>query len=309
MKSQWTLLELLQETVQYLSQKAIPNPRLDGEVLLADTLGCSRIELYLRYDQPITSEELDRFREAIRRRSRREPLAYITGIKEFWSLPFHVTPRVLIPRPETELLVEKALDLVHSRLQPNSIPLSILEIGTGCGAIAISLAVELRDRIKITATDFSPDALDLARANARTLDVEGIVKFQEGDLFEPLDHGDSPFSMILSNPPYIPSHEIQNLAPEVRNHEPLEALDGGTDGLAVIGHILNKAPEWLDDGGVLLMEIGDGQRISIEPCLQGSPVWKSWDWLRDLQGKDRVLVVERICRRPTSPLTQNKHHG
>jgi release factor glutamine methyltransferase len=309
MKSRWTLLELLKESSQYLAQKAIPNPRLDGEVLLANTLGCRRIDLYLRYDQPITTEELARFRTVIRRRSQREPVAYITGVKEFWSLPFKVNPKVLIPRPETELLVEKALELARSRLESDSQPLRILEIGTGSGAVAVSLSVELGDKAEITATDRSPEALEVASINAHAHGVHDTMRFIEGDLFEQLNSEAPPFFMILSNPPYIPSHEIQHLPPDIRDHEPIEALDGGSDGLGLIRSILKEAPNWLTDEGILLMEAGEGQRAPIEGCLQGTNGWKSWRWLHDLQGKDRVVCAERAPGQYLATFHENRSNG
>jgi release factor glutamine methyltransferase len=306
MRSQWTLLELLNETVQYLSRKAIPNPRLDGEVLLASALGCRKIDLYLRYDQPLTSDELDRCREVIRRRSRKEPVAYITGIKEFWSLPLRVNPKVLIPRPETELLVEKALEITRSSLAKAPTPLRILEIGTGCGAIAIALSVELRDGIQITATDLSTPALEVAEANARNLGVEESIEFVEGDLFNHLDSSTRPFFMIISNPPYIPSHEIEHLPLEIKDHEPLVALDGGPDGLALIRGILKQGPKWLCDGGVLIIEIGQKQRPLIEAMLLESHHLKSWNWFSDLHGQDRVLCMERSPRSTGSAVDGDK---
>ena len=289
MSGPWTLLELLKEATGYLAQKGIPGPRLDAEILLAHALRCQRIELYLRHDQPLGSEEVDRFRELIRRRSRREPVAYITGTKEFWSLPFRVTPQVLIPRPETELLVEIAL--VAARISPAAQEgrFRILEIGTGSGAVAVALAKEGGERFQLVATDRSPEALEVARYNARELGVEHRIEFLERDLLGPSDSQGEPFSMIVSNPPYVPSREIAHLPPEVREYEPQLALDGGGDGLDIIRRLLREAKGWLVEGGGLLLEVGAGQRPSIEGILEETPSWRHWRWHQDLAGTDRVL--------------------
>ncbi len=289
MSAPWTLLELLKEATGYLAQKGIPGPRLDAEILLAHALRCQRIELYLRHDQPLGSEELDRFRELIRRRSRREPVAYITGTKEFWSLPIRVTPQVLIPRPETELLVEVALGEGRAFAASLSGPVRVLEIGTGSGAVAIALAREGGDGFHLVATDRSGGALEVARANARELGVDHRIEFLEGDLLGPLDSQREPFSMIVSNPPYVPSREIPNLPPELREYEPSEALDGGNDGLDIIRRLLAEAGGRIANGGCLLLEVGAGQRPSIEEILEETPSWRHWRWHQDLAGTDRVL--------------------
>jgi release factor glutamine methyltransferase len=284
---------LLREAAQYLTTKGIPNGRLDAEVLMAHVLGWQRIDLYLRHDQPMAGEELDRFREAIRRRSQREPLAYITGTKEFWSLLFRVTPRVLIPRPETEVLVEAAVQAIRERETRREGPLRVLEIGTGSGAAAIALATEVGEGIQLFATDRSPEALEIAMANARALNAEGRVRFLQGDLFEALGPNQTPFSVILSNPPYVDAEQMEGLEPEIRDYEPREALDGGDEGLAVIGRIIREAPRRLEAGGALLLEVGDGQRASIEEILRGSGCWSGWAWRQDLSGKDRVLCATK----------------
>jgi release factor glutamine methyltransferase len=291
MSAPWSLLELLKEALGYLAQKGVPTPRLDAEILLAHALQCRRIDLYLRHDQPLAPEEVDRFRELIRRRSRREPVAYITGTKEFWSLPFTVTPRVLIPRPETELLVEVALEAAQALIVPHPGPLRILEIGTGSGAVAIALAREGGERFHLVATDRSSEALQVARANARALGVDDRIEFLQGDLLEPLGSHLGPFVMILSNPPYVPSREIPILSPEVREYEPRDALDGGEDGLAVIRRLLQETQDRLAEEGSLLLEVGAGQRPFIEETLRQTPSWRSWRWHQDLAGVDRVLSV------------------
>jgi release factor glutamine methyltransferase len=293
MMPSWTLLPLLREATEYLAHKGISSPRLDTEVLMAHVLGCRRIDLYLRHDQPIAAVELDRFRESIRRRSQREPVAYITGNKEFWSLVLEVSSHVLIPRPETELLVEVTLGALRGFAGEGRAPLRLWEIGTGSGAVAIALARESGEEVRILATDRSREALSLARANARALGVEDRVTFRPGDLFQAAEPGDARFCAIVSNPPYVVSSQIQHLEPEIRDHEPREALDGGPDGLAVIRAILQGAPDWLEPWGGVLLEVGADQRGPVEGILGESNAWRNWEWHRDLSGKDRVLRAIR----------------
>lgn len=289
MSQRWTVLALLNEAARYLSRKGVSTPRLDAEVLLAHALECRRIDLYLRHDQPLDPSELDGFRELLRRRGRREPVAYLTGTKEFWSLPLHVTPHVLVPRPETELLVEVALGRVWSSKGQGQGIVRVLELGTGSGAVAIAIVKEIGDGVHLVATDVSADALEVARANARRFQVEDRISFLQGDLFEALAPGTAPFSIVVSNPPYVPADEIAALPPEVREHEPLLAMDGGRGGLEVIGRILEQAPKWLEDGGSLLLEVGDGQRPPVDARLSESGSWRQWEWHRDLSGRQRVV--------------------
>ncbi len=289
MRRTWTVLALLNEASRYLSRKGVSTPRLDAEVLLAHVLECRRIDLYLRHDQPIDPSELDGFRELLRRRGRREPVAYLTGTKEFWSLPLHVTPQVLVPRPETELLVEVALGRICPGTGQGPGTMRVLEIGTGSGAVAIAIAKEAGDGVQVVATDVSAGALEVARANARRFQVEDRISFLQGDLFEALGPGADQFSMVVSNPPYVPTDEIAALPPEVKEHEPLVAMDGGKEGLEVIGRILEQAPGWLEDGGSLLLEVGDGQRPRVEERLRQIGSWRRWEWHRDLAGRQRVV--------------------
>lgn len=292
MKSSWTLLNLIREASAYLAKKGVVSPRLDAELLMGRVLGCSRVELYLRFDQPLTQAELDRFRELLRRRARREPLAYILEEKEFWSLTFRVNPSVLIPRPETETLVEVALGELKEAVRNEPLPLPALELGTGSGAIVIALAKELGASVSWWATDISQKALDVARWNARKLGVEERIKFLEGDLWEPFESEEHRFRLVISNPPYIPTALIQELEPEIRSYEPLLALDGGRDGLALIRRILKKAPSKLVPGGMLVMEVGDGQSKCLDEMLGKDSRWGKWGWRQDLGGRPRVLWAQ-----------------
>jgi release factor glutamine methyltransferase len=196
----WTVQRVIRWTTEHFQKKGLDNPRLEAEVLLAYLLEMDRMGLYLNYDRPLKEEERTAYREMIQRRLAKEPLAYIVGSKEFWSLRFAVNPECLIPRPETEHLVEEAIR-IGKGLKP---PLRILEIGQGCGAVAIALATELGEA-EIVATDISPEACSLAQENAERHGVEGRIRFVRGDLFPP---GEEPFGLICSNPPYIPTAEV-----------------------------------------------------------------------------------------------------
>lgn len=261
-----TVAEILREAALRLRAGGVEDPRVDAEILLAAALRTPRAHLPAVDDIP--REDLDRFEDWIARRSdERVPVAYLLGETEFCGLPFHVTPSVLVPRPETEFLVERALARPEKRF---------LDIGTGSGAIAVALAVKGRSGI---ATDTSPPALAIARKNAKRNGVESRIEFMEADLFP-----DGDFDLIVTNPPYIPSAEIDELSPEVR-HEPRSALDGGPDGLDLIRRILDcsKAP--------LLMEVGAGQSGAVtELALQSG--FRDVQWVQDLAGIDRVLEAE-----------------
>ena len=291
--ARWTLIDLLTEATHYLSQKEFPTARLDSEVLLAKALDCRRLDLYLRYDQPIEDDELGRFRELIKRRSTHEPVAYIAGEKEFWSLSFKVNRNVLIPRPETELLVETAVETLKKTANGAEDPIRVLEIGTGSGAIAVAVAKEFESGVRLTATDCSKKALKTALENAETHGVADRIEFVNGDLFDSLDSGGTRYSLILSNPPYIRKKDVATLDPEIRDYEPHEALDGGPDGLNVIRRILDESPKWLTAGGFLMLEAGADQRPDIDRLLKGDSGWAPCLWKSDLAGIDRVLVAER----------------
>lgn len=257
MSETWTVLKVLQWTANYLQQAGVDNGRLDGELLLAATLGLDRVGLYLNYDRPMEPAELEGFREFVKRRVRREPLQYILGTTEFWSLPFKVTPAVLIPRPDTEILVEEALKRADDAL-------SILDVGTGSGAIAVALAHEL-PAAQVVAVDCSPEALAVARDNAALNGVDGRIAFQEGDLFA-LESAE--YDLVLSNPPYIPVADIPTLMPEVRDHEPRGALVGGEDGLEAYRALARQAPTLLRAQGWLLVEVGIGQAEAVAELLE-----------------------------------------
>ena len=275
--------ELIRLSTQYLSEKGCASPRLDAEVLLGHVLGLSRVELYLNLDKPLTNEEVDQYRILIGRRGQRIPVAYLTGNREFYSLPLTVQPGVLIPRPETELLVEKVIQLVSGDLDET---ISILELGTGSGAIALALACE-SPCIQVTAVDISPTALETAKLNAEKLEVADQIYLIQSDLLKEVD---GTYSVICSNPPYIPSQEMLTLQPEV-SREPKVALDGGEDGLTFYRRIMDQAASFLEQPGFVVLEIGWNQGDAVRQIGEN----KGFQWLEtipDYGGHDRVVVFQ-----------------
>jgi release factor glutamine methyltransferase len=264
--------------VQYLTEHGVNNPRLDAEVLLADVLRVDRVGVYLNFDRPLAEEEVARYREQIRRRGKREPLQHIRGKQEFFSREFRVGPQVLVPRPETEIVVEEVLSIAHGMAAPR-----ILDLGTGSGAIAVTLALEL-PQARLFAGDVSAEAVGVAEENAKKL--RALVELRHGDLFAPFA-GES-FDIIVSNPPYVPAGDIESLAAEVRDFEPRLALDGGTDGLEVIWRLCAAAPAALVPGGSLVLEIGAGQRTAVESLFPRSGL-RTAALRRDLAGIERVI--------------------
>jgi len=278
----WTVLKLLRWTADYFAGRGLDAPRLDAELLLAATLGFDRVGLYVNFERPLQAGELAAYRERVRRRAGREPLAYILGQTEFWSLPLKVTPDVLIPRPETELLVEEALPRLSGRQQ-------VLDVGTGSGALAIALAHE-RQELTVTAIDISPAALAVAADNARSNGVAERIRFVQHDLGQ-LPPG--PFDLIVANPPYIPSRELATLMPEVRDFEPQLALDGGVDGLDAYRALARQAGAILTAAGWLLVEVGSGQAAAVKELFAGAGLTESFA-ARDLAGIERVVGGRKL---------------
>ena len=281
MAESWTVLKLLRWTADYFAGRGIDSPRLDAELLLADALGLDRVGLYLNFERPLLAGELANFREKVKRRADREPLAYILGHTEFWSLPLTVTPDVLIPRPDTELLVEQALALGGEG--PRA-----LDVGTGSGALAIALAHE-RPQWTITAIDISPAALAVAMENARGNGVAERITFVATDLAK-LPAG--PFDLIVANPPYIPHGELATLMPEVRDYEPHLALDGGKDGFDAYRALARQAGGVLAPGGWLLVEVGHDQAAAVQELFNEAGLREIFA-ARDLAGIERVVGGRR----------------
>jgi release factor glutamine methyltransferase len=289
MEEPWTILKLIQWTTQYFGRKGIAQPRTDAEVLLAHVLKTERIQLYLHYDQPLQPRELTQYREAVRRRAAREPVQYITGRQEFWSLELEVTPAVLIPRPETEILVEKALALLDQR---GAVAPWVLDLGTGSGAIAIALTHE-RPTLRVIATDVCMTALAVARRNAERHGVAERVQLAAMDLGSALSPARASFDVIVSNPPYIASSELPGLAAEIRNFEPRNALEGGSQGLAVIHRIVDQAHVHLRPSGSLLVEIGQEQAAPLKEQLVANRHYDGVEFFDDYAGIQRVLHLWR----------------
>jgi release factor glutamine methyltransferase len=288
---------------RFLSAAGIESPRLDAELLLRHVLGMNQAEFYLRVDDMIGADVECRLWQLLQRRARREPLAYITGHKEFWSLDFTVTRDVLIPRPETELLVEAALERTRSMLKS---PLKILDIGTGSGAIAVCLAKELREA-QISAVDISSAALQVARENAERHGVSDRIRFAQGDLFAPVAEERESFDLILANPPYIRSGDLVELAPEIREWEPIAALDGGADGLDTLRRIVKEGHRYLAAEGHLLLEIGDGMGAAVAQIVADASAYQTSAILRDYAGKDRVIATRK--RSGPQPVAKGSRRG
>ena len=280
------LLDYLTLAQEHLGAKGVESARLDAELLLADTLGLTRVELYTNYDRPLQKEEVDRFRDLLRRRAMREPVAYILGRREFWSLDFEVDRRVLIPRPETETLVEAALEVLGARTS-GAAP-ALLDLGTGSGALAIALAVEI-PALRVVATDIAAAALEVAPRNAARHDVADRIDFRQGDLYAAVRE-DERFDAVVSNPPYCRRAELAGLEPEVREWEPGCALVSGTDGMDVTRRIVAGAGKFLAPDGWLLVEVGT-QAEDVRD-LMTKERWRDVRAFDDLAGRVRVVGAQ-----------------
>ena len=282
----WTILRLLEWTARFFESKGIETARLDAELLLAHALGCRRIDLYARYDAVPKGEPLDRFRKMVRKRGARTPAKYLTGECEFYSLKLSVSPSVLIPRPETEFLVERALEAL-----PRDGETLVADLGTGSGAIAVAVATR-RPKAHVVATDASADALAVARRNAERHGVAGQVEFRQGSWFQALEPG-TLLDAIVSNPPYVARADLERAMPEVRDHEPRLALDGGHDGLESLRVLVAGAPEWLKPGGWLIVEVGAGQAEAVVALADETGNYEAPAVAPDLAGIGRVVSMQK----------------
>jgi release factor glutamine methyltransferase len=278
----WTVRKVISWTSGHFEKQQVDAPRLTAELLLAHLLQTDRVKLYVDIDRPLEKSELAAYRALIQRRIAGEPTQYLVGHKQFYNRKFTVDPRVLIPRPETELLVEAVL-----RGLPEDATAQVLDLCTGSGCIGVTLACE-RKGVTVTAVDVSSGACEVARANAAALGVADRVKVLEGDLFVPLPQGER-FSVITANAPYVASHELAGLQREVQK-EPRLALDGGPEGLAVIQRIADGAKDWLAPGGLLALEIGDGQGPQVKDILVRAG-YREVTIERDLARLDRLAFA------------------
>ena len=286
----WTIGRLLQWTTDYLKKSGSASARLDAEILLADSRGCERIQLYTSFDEDPGEAARNRFRELVKRRASGEPVAYLVGRREFYSLMFQTTPAVLIPRPETEFVVIGVLDAVK-QLNITDRPVEIADVGTGSGAIAVSVAKHVAT-CRITAVDVSPDALAVAKANAERHQVTDRVQFLVSDLFAEVPSSRR-FDIVASNPPYVTSAEMASLSKEVRDFEPQAALLGGREGMDIITRLVDEAAGRIVPGGWLLMEIGPSIEGKVRDLLGAHPRWSGLVISKDLAGLPRVVKVRR----------------
>jgi release factor glutamine methyltransferase len=280
---EWTVGGLLDWTARYLAKKGMEFPRLDAEVLLAHALGCQRIDLYgLRHGEVAAEEVRRQYRALVRRRLEGCPVAYLVGRKEFFSLAFEVSPAVLIPRPDTELVVVECLNLARKMAEPR-----IVDIGTGSGAIAVAVA-KRHPGAHVMGVDLSAEALAVAQQNAERHALAGRIHFLQGDLFDPIPQGEL-FDFILSNPPYIASEDLDRLPVGVRDYEPRLALDGGPGGYRVFDRLIKRAGEYLAPGGYLLVEIGAPQEGPARQRILAQGGYELTETIHDHAGHPRVL--------------------
>lgn len=289
----WTVKRLLEWTTQFFARKEVDSPRLSSEMLLAHVLGVPRIKLYTDFDKTVSEPRLLEYRELVKRAATQEPIAYLTGRAPFFNLDLEVSREVLIPRPDTETVVENVVQLARA-VAGFEAP-RVLDLCTGSGAIALAVASRMKNAV-VVATDVSEGALGVARRNAERLGLGGRIVFLQGDLFGALEgHAEGqPFDLILSNPPYIPSGDIARLDPSVRDFEPHLALDGGADGLDFHRRILVEAETRLRAGGRLYLEIQFDQGPRIREEAEGLGHLTDCRVLRDAMGHERVLTAMRV---------------
>lgn len=277
-----TVLEAIQKSTEFLAKRDVDSPRLQTELLLAHLLKMPRMKLYLNFERTLTDAETNSFRELIKRRGQREPLQHITGSTSFCGFEIAVNRHVLVPRPETEILAE----LGWNHLSPLNSPVA-LDFGTGSGCIAIALAAKSTDA-KIVALDVSAEALALAKVNAEKNNIGSRIEFLQGDGFAALAAG-AQFDLIISNPPYIPTAEIETLQPEVRDFDPRGALDGGADGLDFYRMFASRAKQFLKPGGKIMLEFGDGQAPAIQKIFENEK-WIVEAVKEDYSQRARILI-------------------
>lgn len=282
-----TIGQALRDATLVLENAGVPEARRDAGSLLAFIFAKDRTFLIAHAEDPVSEETLSRFQESVERRASGEPLQYITGVQDFFGREFRVTPDVLIPRPETELLVEAAIDVSGGR----DSSIFLCDIGTGSGCIAVTLLCEI-PKARAVAVDKSPAALELAELNSRNHSVADRTEFAVSDCFNALDPGLYQFDLVVSNPPYVSASMLSGLQREVRDHEPLVALSPGTDGLAVIRRLIHETPVFLKSGGHLLMEIGFDQGEAVTELINQT-LWQLLEIRPDLQGIPRIVVLHK----------------
>jgi len=279
-----TVLEVIQRSAEFLARKGVETPRLQAELLLAHVLACPRLKLYLNFERALAAAELDSIRELVRRRGNREPLQYLASSTSFCGIELKVTPAVLIPRPETEVLAERAWTFLAER---GTGPAKALDFGTGSGCLAIAVATHCPS-VQVTALDASAEALAVAAENAAQHGVAERLRFVHAETLAAAPG--QPFHLIVANPPYIPSGQLAALEPEVRDHEPRLALDGGPDGLDVIRHLATHAAALIHPEGRVMLEFGDGQAAAVGALFEAEG-WRVEEIVSDLAGRPRHLMA------------------
>lgn len=287
MSELWTIRRLIAWASEYLEGYGVESPRLSAELLLAKTLDMERIQLYLRFDQPLQAEELAGFKQLLLRRRAHEPVAYILGSREFYGLDFLVGPGVLVPRPETEHLVEEGLNAIQGVEAPRA-----LDLCTGSGCVALALAHE-RPEAQVVGVDVSPQALAFARRNADRLELSRRAQWLSGELYDPVAAAGGFFHLITANPPYVREDQWADLPPEVRDYEPRGALVAGADGLDLVRQIIAGSRAFLAPFGWLLIELGQGQAEAALKLAGRAGIFERVETARDLASIPRVLVCQR----------------
>lgn len=297
-KASWTILEILRWTTDYFRSKGVSEPRASAEVLLAHTLAVSRLDLYLRYDQPLNPEELARFKALVIRRREGTPVAYLTGQREFWSLDFQVSPAVLIPRPETETLVAAAIEVTKTQtLEQGSLSLWGLEIGVGSGAVVVALAKEL-PQMHWLGVEISAAALKVAQINIRRHDVADRVYLLQGNLLSAFKPKVS-FDVLVANLPYVPRKMWETLPRDIKHFEPAEALLGGADGLDLIRLMIAQAHRYVQNW--VLLEVGDGQAEEVAALFVETGAYDQVEKIKDFSGVERVVRARRQRKNIVEP--------
>ena len=294
--NEWTVRKVLEWTTGHLKKHGSDTPRLDAEILQAHSRGCQRIQLYTAYDETLTDAIRAKMRELVQRRAQAEPVAYLVGHREFFSLDFRVTKDVLIPRPDTETLVIEIIEGIKQLAAKqtesgDTSPIRIIDLCTGSGCVAVSVAKRSQMsklNVQIMATDISAAALAIATENAAKHGVQDLITFADGDLFAAIS-SDSRFDIIASNPPYIPTAEIATLDAEVAKHEPLLALDGGASGFVVMDRLIAAAPDYASPNALFLMELSPEQADTATEKLNATGKYRDVTVCRDLAARPRVM--------------------
>ena len=287
----WTVGRLLTWTTEWLGKRVSDSPRLDAEVLLAFVRNCPRIQLYTAFDEVVDGKSRDNFRELVRRRGQGEPVAYLVGVKEFFSISLDVTPATLIPRPETEGVVVRALDVWKQEFS-SKVGMRVLDIGTGSGALAIALATHMTDA-SVTATDISQPALDIASINVSKHTLERQIRLFRSDL---LDHPSlvGPWDIIVSNPPYVREDEFDGLPDDIRLYEPREALVGGVTGCEIVQRLVAQASGCLAPNGWMFLEVGPSTASTAEKIVSDMPELVGQPTIKDVAGLPRVIQARAL---------------